>query len=98
VSPLEHSGVGADGEPGGLAHLFQPGPRRDGARLVEPAREEQREGFVHGGLLDLDGGAHPGRGGRAAAQAQQPVERADASLLPFQRVPVGSAGKTSPGG
>ena len=84
MGALQHTGVRAGGEPGGLAHLFDPGPRRDGPSLVEAPREKQREGLVHGGLLHLHRGAHPARGPGTAVQAQDPVERDDASLVTIE--------------
>ena len=88
VGPLEHSGIHAGGKAGGLAHLFQSGSRRDRARLIETPREKQREGLVHGGLLHLDGGDHPGRRVRSRVQTEDPIERADASLVARERFEV----------
>ena len=65
-----------------------PGPRRDRPRLIEASREKQREGLVHGGLLHLDRGAHPGRRLRAGVQTKDPVERADAPLVALERLQV----------
>ena len=88
MSSLQHVGIHAGGEPGSLAHLFEPGPRRDGSCLIEASREKQREGLVHRDLLHLHRCTNPARRPGAAVQTQDPVERADAALVSIERVQV----------